>query len=119
MKACAYRGWASQAKYPGTYWGKKSIQIANQAAAIAPRTPQMTWDVGGHFIDILPSSTDVRDDAPTAGSARILRLEAACRPSVRCPTCRVPASRRIPATYDRRSWYANSPAAGAHIPAKY
>ena len=35
-------GLASHAKYCGTYCGKNSIQIANQAAAVAPSRPQAT-----------------------------------------------------------------------------
>src|SRR5438876_12037127 len=39
MNAMARRGWTSQAKSPGTWPGKKSIQIANRSAADAPSTP--------------------------------------------------------------------------------
>src|SRR6478672_7427864 len=54
MNAWAYRGTTFHAKNSGTYCGKNSIQIANHAAAVAPRNPQIIWDRGGQIIDILP-----------------------------------------------------------------
>src|SRR5262245_7799308 len=58
MKACAYRGSTSQAKYSGTNCGNTSIQTANQAAAAAPSTPQATCVRGGQVIRRSPVDID-------------------------------------------------------------
>ena len=75
MNACAYRGTTSHAKYSGTYCGKNSIQTANHAAAVAPRTPRSSGIVVARSSTSSPiPNAIVRDDAPTTSSARIVRL---------------------------------------------
>src|SRR5437773_3705132 len=69
MNTCAKRGSMSHAKYFGTNWGKKRNQIANHAAAAAPRTPQPNRDRRAVSMTTLPRQTRTARSATAYASA--------------------------------------------------
>src|SRR6185369_13828416 len=60
MNTWAKRGSMSHAKYGLMNWGKKRNQIANHAAAAAPRRPQPIRDRRAVSIPTLPRPTEPR-----------------------------------------------------------
>src|SRR5258708_520888 len=77
MNTWAKRGSISHAKYFGTNWGKKRNQIANHAAAAAPRRPQPNRDRRAVSIPSLPSPDRTARSARAYASTR--------RPASRTP----------------------------------
>ncbi len=101
MNAWAKRGSMSHAKYVGMRLGKKRNQIANHAAAAAPRMPQPNRDRRAVSIPTLPSPDPNRAlgdmlrlgaRAGVSDSCRAARAGQTARTVVRATLARTPAS---------------------------